>query len=333
MIITQTPLRISFFGGGTDYPEYYRVSGGETLAASINQYTTVTVHPLTQFVDYSVRVHYSQLETVKEISEIEHTTARECMRLLGIPGGIEIYYSDDLPARTGLGSSSAATVGLLHALHTLKGESVSQEQLAVEAVRVEQEMVKDRVGSQDQYICALGGFRHLQFHQDGTIETSLVSVAPERLHALQERLMLVYTGKQRNAHDVLDEQQERTQAGKNDAHLAGMKKLVARGIDVLKGSGDLGEFGFLLHEGWELKRKLSNKVTTAQVDEFYERARAAGASGGKLLGAGGGGFLLLFAEPEMRARVKDALSELNEAPFAFERGGSQLVFHRPHRRL
>src|SRR3989344_3126964 len=164
MNITQTPLRISFLGGGTDYPDYYLESGGETLATSINQYTTVSVHPLTQFVDYRVRVHYSHLESANAVDDIKHTTARECMKFLGISGGIEIYYSDDLPARTGLGSSSAATVGLLHALHTLKGERVSQEKLAVEAIHIEQNMVKDRVGSQDQFICALGGFRHLRFN-------------------------------------------------------------------------------------------------------------------------------------------------------------------------
>lgn len=333
MIITQTPLRISFLGGGTDYPDYYLSHGGETLATSINQYTTVTVHPLTQFVDYRVRVHYSKLESVSEIDHIEHTTARECLRHMGIDGGIEIYYSDDLPARTGLGSSSAATVGLLHALHVLKGERVRKEKLAEEAIHIERDMVKDRIGSQDQYACALGGLRHLRFHRDGRVETSLVRISPKRLRALEECLMLLYTGIQRNAHDVLDEQEARTRSGDNSEYLSRMKELVGSGINVLQGSGTLAEFGSLLHEGWEMKRSLSSKVSTEKVDEMYERARKVGALGGKLLGAGGGGFLLLFVEPEKRTAIRSALSDAPEAQFSFEQGGSQLVFHRPHHRL
>lgn len=326
MIITQTPLRISFLGGGTDYPEYYLESGGETLATSINRYTTVAVHRLTQFVNYQVRVHYSQLESAKNIDDIQHSGARECLRFFGIEEGLEVYYADDLPARSGLGSSSAATVGLLHALHCLKAETVSQEQLAEEAIHVEREMVRDRVGSQDQYMCALGGFRHLQFSSDGTVRTDRIVISPERLHALEEQLLLLYTGRQRTAHEILDEQVERTKSGQNNADLALLKDLVPRGIEILTGTEDIAEFGALLNEGWELKRRLSSKVATPQIDDFYLRARKAGASGGKLLGAGGGGFLLLFVEREVRTRVREALAELPEAPFAFEEHGSRIIF-------
>ncbi len=327
MIITQTPLRISFLGGGTDYPEYYLKYGGETLATSINQYTTITIHRLTQFVDYRVRVHYSHLESAGKVDDVQHSGARECLRFFGIEGGLETYYADDLPARTGLGSSSAATVGLLHALHAMKGETVSQEQLAKEAIHVEREMIKDRVGSQDQYISALGGFRHLEFLPDGTVRAERVPVPRERLHDLEKRLLLLYTGRQRTAHEVLDEQAERTKAGRNDADLSELKGLVKRGIEVLSGTGDLAEFGSLLHHGWELKRRLSSKVSTPQIDELYLCAREAGAVGGKLLGAGSGGFLLLFVEPEQREHVRQALAELKEAPFAFEEHGSRIIFN------
>lgn len=326
MIITQTPLRISFLGGGTDYPEYYLKHGGETLATSINRYVTVSLHPLTQFVDYRARVHYSQLESADTIDDIRHPGARECLRLFGIEGGLEVYYADDLPARSGLGSSSTATVGLLLALHTMRGEQVSQEQLAAEAIHVEREMIKDRVGSQDQYISALGGFRHLQFLPDGAVRTERVAISSERRHDLEKRLLLLYTGRQRTAHEVLDEQVERTKTGKNDAGLSELKALVAHGVEILRGTGDLAAFGELLQHGWELKRSFSSKVSTPHVDELYERARAAGAAGGKLLGAGGGGFLLFFVEPEDRARVRQALAELPEAPFAFEEHGTRAVF-------
>lgn len=326
MIITQTPLRISFLGGGTDYPEYFLQHGGATLATAINKYSTVTVHPLTQFVDYTLRVHYSQLESVDALDMIGHSGARECLRFCGIESGLEVYYAADLPARTGLGSSSSAVVGLLHALHTMKGERLSAEALAEEAIHVEREVIRDRVGSQDQYICALGGFRHLQFSPDGSVRATELDISASRLAALEERLLLLYTGRQRTAHEVLDEQVERTKMGQNDALLAHMKALVDRGVDLLRSRADLSSFGALLHEGWELKRELSSKVSNEWIDEHYNKARAAGAIGGKLLGAGSGGFLLLFVEPDARAQVMEALADLPEAPFSFEQKGTRLIF-------
>lgn len=329
MIITQTPVRVSFLGGGTDYPAYFRQHGGATLAATINKYTLVTVHRLTQFSDHCIRVHYSQVESVQHVDEIGHPSARECLRFLGMDSGVEIHYVNDLPARTGLGSSSSATVGLLHALHAFKGEMVSRDQLAAEAVYVEQELIKERVGCQDQYVCAQGGLLHLEFPQDGKIRVNPVVLSPQCLRALEERLMLFYTRIQRHAHDVLDEQIERTEAGQNWKELDGLKCLVSRGIDVLTRGDDLSEFGALLHEGWLRKRRLSSKISTAWIDDLYERARRAGAVGGKLLGAGGGGFLLLYVEPYNRDRVRCALPELREARFAFESTGSQIIFYRP----
>jgi D-glycero-alpha-D-manno-heptose-7-phosphate kinase len=329
MIITQTPVRISFLGGGTDYPDYYRRHGGATLATAINQYTIITVHRLTQFVEHRVRVHYSQIEAVQRIDDIRHPSARECLRLLGIEGGVEIHYVSNLPARTGLGSSSSATVGLLLALHAFKGERVSREQIAAEAIRVEQEMIRERVGSQDQFICALGGFRHLQFHTDGRISADPITLHGDRLKALEARLLLLYTGIQRNAHEVLEEQIERTQSGHNTHDLAELMALVQHGVEVLASGGDLSDFGRLLHEGWQIKRRLSSKVSTSWIDRIYQRALDAGALGGKLLGAGGGGFLLLYVEPDNRARVRQALAELPEAVFAFESTGSRVIFYRP----
>ena len=247
MVITQTPLRISFLGGGTDYPEYFRQHGGATLASAINKYSTVTVHPLTQFVEYTLRVHYSQLESVDALDRIEHSGARECLRFCGVESGFEVYYAADLPARTGLGSSSSAVVGLLHALHTMKGEGLSAAELAEEAIHIERDVIQDRVGSQDQYICALGGFRHLQFSPDGSVRATALDISSARLASLEERLLLLYTGRQRTAHEVLEEQIERTKTGQNNEILSGMKDLVGQGIEILTGTDDLSEFGQLLH--------------------------------------------------------------------------------------
>jgi len=328
MIISQTPVRLSFLGGGTDYPEYIRRHGGATLVATINKYTTITVHPLTQFADHSVRIHYSRVESVQSIAEIQHPSARECLRHLRIDSGVEIHYVSDLPSRTGLGSSSSATVGLLMALHAFNGEMVSRECVAAEAVHVEQELIHEQVGCQDQYACALGGVRRLEFQPDGRVCSDPVVLSPERLQAFQERLMLLYTGIQRDAQDVLDEQMERMRSGESEEHLQRLKTLVGEGIQRLVGSRDLSEFGELLHEAWMIKRGLSSKVSTPRIDEAYDRARRAGAVGGKLLGAGGGGFLLLYVEPYNHARVRSALPELSQVAFTFENTGSTLVYYR-----
>lgn len=329
MIITRTPLRISFLGGGTDYPIHYQQHGGATLATAINKYTFITVHPLTRFVDHCVRVHYSQVESVENIDQIRHPSARECLRFLNIQEGVEIHYVNDLPAQTGLGSSSSATVGLIMALHAFKGEMASNEQVAQEAIYVEQEMIHERVGSQDQYACALGGFLHIKFCTDRTIVASPTIITPARIQALQSRLLLMYTGLQRHAHHVLEEQIDRTRSGENTADLKQLEKLTHQGLETLVGTQDLTEFGSLLHEGWVIKRRLSSKIATTWIDELYERARCAGAVGGKLLGAGGGGFLLLYVEPDNRERVINALPELRQTDWAFEKSGTRVIFYNP----
>jgi D-glycero-alpha-D-manno-heptose-7-phosphate kinase len=206
---------------------------------------------------------------------------------------------------------------------------VSREQLAAEAIYVEQELIKERVGCQDQYACALGGFLLLEFHRDGSVRADPIVLSQERLRALEERLMLLYTGIQRDAHEVLDEQIERTESGQNTVELGILKTLVGQGVDLLTNGKDLSEFGALLHESWITKRRLSRKITTSWIDEIYDRALRAGATGGKLLGAGGGGFLLLYVEPGKSNRVRNALPELREAKFSFETSGSQVIFYRP----
>ena len=329
MIITQTPVRVSFLGGGTDYPDYFHKHGGATLVSTINRYTLITVHQLTQFVDHSVRIHYSQVETVQHVDEIRHPSARGCLQYLGIDGGVEIHYVNDLPARTGLGSSSSATVGLLMALYAFRGEMVSRERVAQEAVHIEQEILKERVGCQDQYASALGGFLHLEFQRDGGVRANPMVLPVDRLRFLEERLLLLYTGIQRHAHEILDEQMERTRSGDATKDLGELKALVADGVDILARGRDLRDFGALLHEGWQLKRRLSSKIALPWIDEQYERARGAGAIGGKLLGAGGGGFLLLYVEPRDQDRVRAALPGLREVRFGFENGGSSVIFYRP----
>jgi D-glycero-alpha-D-manno-heptose-7-phosphate kinase len=329
VIISMTPLRISFLGGGTDYPEHFREHGGATLCTSINKYTYVTVSPLTEFFEHRIRVGYSRTELCKTPEEIQHPSVRECLRFLGIDGGVEIAVVSDLPARTGLGSSSSFTVGLLHALHAFKGELVSQRQLAAEAAKVERELIRERVGLQDQYSCACGGLSLLEFTGEDTVAAKPVPLPCGRLAELQRRLMIFYTGLQRSAHEVLEQQLARTSAGLLTQQLLQLQELVSEGVKVLISERDLADFGELLHQGWLLKRRFSETVTNALIDEAYERARKAGAIGGKLLGAGGGGFLLLYVEPRMQDAVRRTNPDMKEVRFAFENQGTRLIFYQP----
>jgi D-glycero-alpha-D-manno-heptose-7-phosphate kinase len=317
MIITQTPVRISFLGGGTDYPEHFQEHGGATLAASIDKYTTISVTPLTKFFDHRIRVSYSKMELCSSLDEIQHPSVRECMRFIHIDGGVEMSVVNDLPARTGLGSSSSFTVGLLHALHAFKGELV------------EREMIKERVGLQDQYTCALGGLVSLEFHETNKVNIRPVIIHQDRLQALEERLMLFYTGLQRTAHDILEKQMARTQKGEIASQLNHMQSLVKDGEKILSNGRDLREFGELLEESWKCKRQLSDSISNALIDDAYDRAKGAGAVGGKLLGAGGGGFLLVYVEPYNQPAVREALAGMLEVKFNFENQGSRLIVYRP----
>jgi D-glycero-alpha-D-manno-heptose-7-phosphate kinase len=330
MFITRTPLRISFFGGGTDYPEHYRKAGGQTLGVAINQYSFIVVKRLAELFDHRIRVGYSRTELVRSRDEIQHPAVRECLRYLDLEGGLEVDYIGDLPARSGLGSSSSFTVGLLHALYAFKGEVVSRARLAAEAVHVEQDLLRERVGVQDQYICACGGLVRVCCPAEGEVRAEPVPVSAERWAALQSHLLLMYTGIQRHAHEVLEEQLERTRNGVLSADLSRLSTLVDDGIRVLTDPREpLTCFGELLNAAWAIKRELSPRVSSEQIDGWYERARSKGAVGGKLLGAGGGGFLLLLAPPDKQEAIVAALPELRRVPFEFDRTGSSLIFYNP----
>lgn len=328
MILTKTPLRISFFGGGTDYPECLSSlpDGGCTLSTTIDKYSYLSLAPLTEFFDFRYRISYSKIELTQSIDEIEHASVRECLRFLDIERPLELHSISDLPARTGLGSSSSFTVSLLHALHTYRGRFVSPRQLAEEAVHVERERIRERVGLQDQYACAYGGFLHMRFLSATKVEVDKVPLNRERREALEQRLLLFYTGIRRSAHEVLEEQMERVERKELDGTLSGLAGLVSRALDILCSDRSLDEFGRLLGESWALKRSMSSRVSSGLIDGYYAAALSAGALGGKLLGAGGGGFILLYVPPEAQTPVRDALHGLREVSFRFASAGSQVIF-------
>lgn len=325
IVIVRTPMRISFFGGGTDYPDYYLREGGQVLATSIDKYSYITLNPLTQLVDQKYRISYSRHEGVNEIDEIQHPAVRAVLKHYGVTHGINLNYTSDLPARTGLGSSSCFTVSLVHALHAFFGQAMSREKMAEEAIHIEQKVIGENVGSQDQYMSAMGGLRHVRFERDGSIHSQILAMRPERKAELEGNLMLLYTNIRRFAHEVLDEQVASTKKKTLDSDLKELSAFVDRGRDILQSGKSLDEFGELLHEGWLVKKKLSSKITNPAIDEAYETARTTGALGGKLLGAGGGGFLLLYVPKEKQQAVRDALG-LYAINFKLDGTGSTLLY-------
>jgi D-glycero-alpha-D-manno-heptose-7-phosphate kinase len=324
MIISRTPFRVSFFGGGTDYPGWYLEHGGAVLATTIDKYCYLTCRYLPPFFEHKFRLVYSKLENRRSIDEIEHPSAREVIRHLGIERGLEIHHDADLPARSGLGSSSAFTVGLLHGLYALQGRSVGKRELAREAIHIEQEVLRETVGSQDQASTAHGGFNLITFLQSGDLVVSAVPVGRARLNELNEHLMLFYTGIRRTAETVARTYVDDIKSKRRQLRL--MKDLTDEALGIVNSGVDLKEFGFLLHEAWEAKRSLSSHVSNSDVDDLYDTALRHGATGGKLLGAGGGGFFLVFAPPECHRAIRDALAGLVYVPFRFEFGGSQVIF-------
>jgi D-glycero-alpha-D-manno-heptose-7-phosphate kinase len=327
MIISRTPYRISFFGGGTDYPSWYRQHGGAVLAATIDKFCYLTCRYLPPFFEHRVRIVYRKIETCQTVAEIRHPAVRAILQHLAFDRGLEVHHDGDLPARSGMGSSSAFTVGLLHALHALRGEMPSKMQLARESLHIEQEVLRETVGSQDQLMAAHGGLRHVTFSPDGEIGVAPVILPRQRLVELQAHLMLFYTGIARTASDVARSYIIRLESCERQLHL--MKELVDESIHILTSDKDIRAFGDLLHEGWQAKRSLSRKVSNSEVDGLYALARSAGAIGGKLTGAGGGGFLLLFVPPEKHASVRKALDRQIHVPFAFDSAGSQIIFYEP----
>ena len=329
MIISRTPFRISFFGGGTDYPAWYQEHGGAVLAMSIDRYCYITCRFLPPFFEHKTRVVWSKIELVTSKSEILHPTIRTALEFLKIEEGIEIHHEGDLPARSGLGSSSAAAVGILNALYALRGEMTSKRRLALDAIHIEQVLLKENVGIQDQIQTAYGGLNRVDFSPDGTFNVRPIVINEARLRDFESHLLLLYTGISRQASDIAAAQ---IQAIPNKQHeLHEMQRMVDQGTDILVGGGSLDEFGKLLHETWLLKRSLTDKIAPAFVNDVYDRAMQAGALGGKLLGAGGGGFILIFARPADHQRILTALSELLVIPVQLDRSGTQIIFYDPPR--
>lgn len=326
MVIVKTPLRVSFFGGGTDYAVWFRERGGAVLATSIDKYIYTQCRILPPFHDHKHRIIYSKIEDVLTIDQIVHPAVREIFRFMSVQEGIELHHSSDLPARSGMGSSSCFTVGLLHAIYALRNQKASHEKLAKEAIYVEQELIKENVGCQDQVMASFGGFNHVKFNQDGSFAVSPIKIKESRLLDLQNHLMLFYTGIQRVASNVASEQIKNT-PNRTDELMA-MQQMVQAGVEILTGNSSLDDFGRLLHESWQLKRKLSSKISNPKIDEIYSMGMEAGAIGGKLLGAGNGGFVLLYVPPEKQAQVSMYLKNVLPVKFSFENQGSQLIFSR-----
>jgi D-glycero-alpha-D-manno-heptose-7-phosphate kinase len=328
VIVTRTPFRISFFGGGTDYPAWYLDHGGAVLATTIDKYCYISCRFLPPFFEHKHRVVYSRIENVQNVSEIEHPAVRAVLTWANSDRGLEIHHDGDLPARSGLGSSSAFTVGLVNALCALDGRHISKESLAKRAIDIEQNMIGESVGSQDQISAAFGGFNRIEFHQNDSFQVSPVILTKRRLDELQGSLMLFFTGFSRIASEVAKSKIENIQ--NRIAELNRMREMVDEGIAILQTqTTPIEAFGGLLHETWKYKRSLSSKVSTPEIDEIYDCAMKAGALGGKILGAGGGGFLLMFVKPELQARVKAHLARLVHVPFLFENSGSRVVLYQP----
>jgi len=326
MIITRTPFRISFFGGGTDYPQWFNEEEGAVLATTIDKYCYISARYLPPFFEHKSRIIYSKTEHVHTIDEIDHPSVRETLRFLNIHDGVEIHHDGDLPARTGLGSSSSFTVGLLRALYALIGKMPSKDKLTQEAIHIEQNMIGENVGCQDQALAAHGGFNFIQFGGDRHLHAERVTLSPTVMTDLQCHLMLFFTGFSRNASDIAAHQVKNIDKKKTD--LKRMYAMTHEALDMLN-NNDLLNFGHLLNESWQIKRTLSDKISTTYIDDIYDKARRAGALGGKLLGAGGGGFVLLFVEPDKQELIRCALDGMLEVPFKFEQLGTQVIFYQP----
>ncbi|MDP3727418.1 MAG: kinase [bacterium] len=324
MIISRTPFRISFFGGGTDYPSWFRRFGGAVLGAAIDKYSYLLCRHLPPFFDYRYSIIYSHIERKRRVEEVNHRAVKAVLQHLGVERGIHLAHHGDLPARSGMGSSSAFTVGLLHTLKALDGKIIPKAELAREAIHVEQELLKEHVGCQDQIMTAYGGLNHIAFSPNGEFSVRPVTVARERMAELADHLMLFYTGVARTAEAItasyvpdLHEQEEQ---------LRPIGDMVEEGMKILASNRDIREFGELLHQGWQAKKAISTAISNPHIDGIYAVAIEHGAFGGKLLGAGGGGFMLLFVPPERHAAMRERLKKFIHVPFKFDFSGSQIIF-------
>jgi D-glycero-alpha-D-manno-heptose-7-phosphate kinase len=328
MIISRTPFRISLFGGGTDYPAWFKEHGGAVIGTAIDKYCYISVRRLPPFFEHKSKIVYSRVELVKNISEIEHPAVRGVLSDMGIEDGLEIHHDADLPARSGLGSSSSFTVGLLNALRALDGTMISKRDLGREAIRIEQNVLKEDVGCQDQVWAAYGGFNRIDFHPDGGFTVAPFILPPARLAELSQSLMLFFTGFSRFATDFAQDQIRNMNSRKNQLRM--IRSLVDSAADILLDpKTPLRELGELLHQSWQLKRELADSVSNSQIDEIYNAGREAGAIGGKLLGAGGGGFMVLLVDPERRQQVRERLKKLVQVNIGFDLDGSKIIVYQP----
>jgi len=324
MIISRTPFRVSFAGGGTDLREFYGKEYGAVLSAAINKYIYITVNSLSRFYDHKIIVKYSQTELVKDVEEIKHPVVRAALKMLKMEGSIEITSMADIPAKTGLGSSSSFTVGLLNALYAFQGKRVSPERLAEEACEIEIEILKEPIGKQDQYIAAYGGINYIQFNKDESVFVEPVISSREVINEFNKNLMIFYTGMTRDSKSVLGEQQKSTKDKFEE--LRKMRQLAIEIKEILNEGKNLDKIGEILNEEWRLKKSLTQNISNDIIDEYYQKALDAGALGGKLLGAGGGGFILLYVEPQNQHKVRQRLNDLEELSFSFEPRGSTIIY-------
>ncbi len=325
MIITRTPFRISFFGGGTDFPAFYREHGGAVLSTTINKYCYIMTRELPPFFDYKYRIRYTTREETKSIEDIRHPVVRAILEEMNLPCGIEMVHTSDIPAMSGIGSSSAFTVGFLQGIHALAGKMTTKRQLANGAIDIEQNQLHENVGSQDQIAVAFGGLNHIEFRKDGSYFVNPITIPFERLRQLEKSCMLFFTGFTRYSSQIQSEQIKNIHH--NTDALIEMTHLVEEAVTLLNSNRQISEFGNLLDYAWRLKRSLSRMVSNEMIDDCYETAKKAGALGGKILGAGGGGFLLVFAEPERQQAVREALEKLLLVPFRFENVGTQITMY------
>lgn len=328
MVISQVPYRVSFAGGGTDLPAFYRHEPGAVLSVAIDKHMYVTVSPR---FEATIRVGYTRTEIAASIDEVQHELVREALRMTGLSRHIEITTIGDVPAGVGLGSSSSLTVGLLVSLYAYKGQIASAKKLAEESCRIEIDVLGKPIGKQDQYAAAFGGLNYIRFNPDGSVDVEPVPVPPERMEQLCRRTLLFYTAYQRSADQILKRQSEGTR--ERMPILREMRQLAGAMRDAMTTRDGLDEYARLLHEGWLLKRSLGFGITTEYVDDWYEKARAAGALGGKLLGAGGGGFLMVYAPEERHEAIREALGRPRELTFGIDRRGGRIIFISDHQRL
>lgn len=324
MIITQTPLRISFLGGGTDYPEYFLDHGGAVLGTAVGKFAFFSASRFhSELFDYNIRISYRKSECVSAVDEIEHAPFRECLRWCGVDRDIEVHYTAELPAFTGLGSSSTFVVGLLNTLYAYKGQLVPPMDLAYQAIEIERRVLGESVGCQDQTFAAVGGFNIIEFRALDNIVVHRLPLSPERLQEFEDHLLVFFTGIRRRAEELAARQVRRV--NHNLEHLAAMRRMVDEGCRLLLNSGGLEGFGRLLDKAWQHKRELDAGISNGVIDRIYQDAIEAGALGGKLLGAGGGGFILFFTPPDKKAAVRQRLNDLKEIKVEINAPGSRII--------